>query len=93
MATSTKMDDLGYPVEFPEGRKAPVVLRIHETPDDVMKILKSDGKRSLKRAHDLILESRKNKKGNYIIGQPLWTPGGDFDIESGEGETRNEDAL
>ena len=80
------MDDMGYPVEFPEGKRAAVVLRIHETPDNVMKILKSDGRISLQRAHDYILQSRKNKKGNYIIGNLLWTPHSDCDIDSGDGE-------
>ena len=87
LVTSTRMDELEYPVEFPQGRQAPVVLRIHETSDDVMKILKRDGKSSLMRAHHLILDSRKNTQGKYTIGKPLWTPtGGDADVESGDGE-------
>ena len=86
LVISTKMDDLGYPVEFPDGKRSAVVLRIHETPDNVMKNLKSDGKNSLQRAHDYILQSRKNKKENYIIGNPLWTPRSDCDIDSGDGK-------
>ena len=93
LVTSTKTDDLGYPVKFPNGKKSAVVLRIHETPDSVMKNLNSDEKRSLKKAHDYILQSRKNKKGKYVIGKPLWTPSSDFNIDSGEGKNNEEDTL
>ena len=74
LVTSTKMDEVGYPVDFPEGKSAPIVLSIHEMSDKAMKTLKDDGKKSLQKAHDLILKCRKNMQGNYIIGQPLWTP-------------------
>ena len=73
LVTSTRMDELEYPVEFPQGRQAPVVLRIPKS--------------SLMRAHHLILDSRKNTQGKYTTGKPLWTPtGGDADVESGDGE-------
>ena len=49
LVTTTKMDGLDYPVEFLNGKKSAVVLRIHETPDSVMKNLNSDEKRSLKK--------------------------------------------
>ena len=83
LVRSSKLDE--YPVEFPEGRQKPAVLRIHETPDDRMQILKADGKSSLMRAHHLILDSRK-REGKYTIGKPLWTPNGDdAEVDSGEG--------
>ena len=86
LVSSMKMDELGYPVKFTDGKRSAVVLRIHETPDNVMKKLNSDEKISLMKAHDYILQSRKNKKGNYIIGNPLWTPRSDCDIDSGDGK-------
>ena len=58
-----------------------------------MKNLNSDEKTSLKKAHDYILKTMKNKKGKYVIGKPLWTPSSHFDIDSGEGKNNEEDAL
>ena len=37
MRTETKMDEHDYPVDFPNGKRAPVVLQIHETSYELMK--------------------------------------------------------
>ena len=47
MVTHLKLDELDYPVDFPNGKKADPVLRIHQTSDDLMKVLRADGKKIL----------------------------------------------
>ena len=77
------MADEDYPVDYPNGKREAVELRIHETSDSVMKQLKADEKTELKRGHDYILGKMKNDKKKYFIGKHLWTPVKQLPVDGG----------
>ena len=79
----TGMADEDYPVNYPNGKREAVELRIHETLDSVMKQLKADEKTELKRGHDYILDKMKNEKKKYFIGKHLWTPVKHLPVDGG----------
>ena len=74
MVTLTNMYDLGYPVEFPEGKLKPAVLLIHETPDTEMKQYKENDNELLLKAHRVLLNCLKDSKKKYTFASPLLTP-------------------
>ena len=63
----TEMDDEDYPVSYPNGKREAAELRIQETTDSVMKQLKADEKKELKRGHNYILGKMKNDKTNISL--------------------------
>ena len=72
--TETKVDEHDYPVDFPDGKRAPAVLRIHETSDEIMKKVTAVDKKLLKMGHHLILDGLKDSNKNYKFASPPWTP-------------------
>ena len=72
MRTETKMDEHDYPVDFPNGKRAPVVLQIHETSYELMKQPTVEDKKL--QGHHLVLDGLKDSKQNYKSPLPPWTP-------------------
>ena len=70
MVTETKVYARDYPVDFPGGKRAPAVLQIHETSDEIMKKVTAVDKKLLKMGHHLILDGLKDSKKNYKFASP-----------------------
>ena len=92
MVTLTSMDELGYPVEFPEGKTKAVILLIHETPDKEIEQFKGkDDELLLKDHHALLNRLKDSKKKKYKFATPPWTPDMEVVGIMGEGQANKND--
>ena len=91
MVTLTNMYDLGYPVEFPEGKLKPAVLLIHETPDTEIKQYKEKDNELLLKAHCALMNRLKDSKKKYKFASPPWTPAMEVVENMGQGQDNDSD--
>ena len=70
---SLRIDQLDYPLDWPEGPDGSLVLRVHQTTDEEMKVHVRRSKDILKEVHGEHHDEQKDGR-NYKIHSPPWVP-------------------